>query len=533
MPASLTAADLAIVRRAQVCLEQGALTDAQAVLMQVSPAVASHPDVLFVAAGILAAQGQFAQARRALEGALQQVPQNAPLWHAYANLLQDMGDTSAASDAWRKLLTFKPEDRAARHNLANALRQSQRGQEALAEVDGLSAHGSALSDTWLLRAHLLSDLGQVEAAVAQYQQVAGREPERIEAHQMLARLLPQTGQGAAALDSFAIALTARPQDQALHDAAIVAARDIKDAERLMAWAREAQTRFGANPLYALAAAQGENMAGNRGAAISAMRQLAQDHPDLAGIRNHLAPLLLASGDYTEAEQHALAATRLAPLDQSGWAWLSIAWRLMGDEREYWLADYERLVMPISLPEVVFTPALTDTLEALHVTSNHPAEQSLRGGTQTNGNLFDRPLPEIQALRQAIEAAITERLAALMPDPSHPFLSRLQSGIAFQGSWSVRLSSSGFHINHIHHQGWLSSACYIALPPFEGDTGALAFGVPDSTLGLDLSPRRIIRPQAGQLVIFPSYFWHGTIPFESEAPRLTVAFDALPFGPNQR
>ena len=533
MQASLTAADLAIVRRAQACLEQGALSDAQAVLMQVSAAAASHPDVLFIAGGILAGQGQFPQARRALEGALQQVPQNAPLWHAYASLLQDMGDPGAATDAWRRLLTFKPDDRAARHNLANALRQSQRGEEALAEVDSLIARGVALPETALLRGHLLADMGQLEAAVAQYRQVAGREPERVEAHQMLARLLPQTGQADAALDGFAIALAARPQDQALHDAAIVAARDLKDAARLMAWANEAQSRFGANPLYALAAAQGENMAGNRGAAISAMRQLAQNYPNLAGIRNHLAPLLLASGDYAEAEQHAQAATKLAPLDQSGWAWLSIAWRLMGDEREYWLADYEQLVMPITLPEVVFTPALAEALEALHVTSNHPAEQSLRGGTQTNGNLFDRSIPEIQALRRAIEAAITERLAAPTPDPSHPFLSRLQSGIAFQGSWSVRLRSSGFHINHIHHQGWLSSACYIALPPFEGEAGALAFGVPDSTLGLALSPRRIVRPREGQLVIFPSYFWHGTIPFESEIPRLTVAFDALPFGPNQR
>jgi hypothetical protein len=30
-----------------------------------------------------------------------------------------------------------------------------------------------------------------------------------------------------------------------------------------------------------------------------------------------------------------------------------------------------------------------------------------------------------------------------------------------------------------------------------------------------------------LVLFPSYFWHGTIPFQSPQPRLTVAFDAVP------
>jgi hypothetical protein len=105
---------------------------------------------------------------------------------------------------------------------------------------------------------------------------------------------------------------------------------------------------------------------------------------------------------------------------------------------------------------------------------------------------------------------------------------------FAGSWSVRLRSGGFHISHIHHSGWISSALYIALPDevaaLPDDTagpGALTFGVPDETLGLELTPRRIEPPRVGRLVIFPSYFWHGTLPFESEQPRMTVAFDALP------
>jgi hypothetical protein len=44
----------------------------------------------------------------------------------------------------------------------------------------------------------------------------------------------------------------------------------------------------------------------------------------------------------------------------------------------------------------------------------------------------------------------------------------------------------------------------------------------------------VAPLPGKLVLFPSYFWHGTLPFTSAAPRLTVAFDAVsvdsPAGP---
>jgi hypothetical protein len=32
-----------------------------------------------------------------------------------------------------------------------------------------------------------------------------------------------------------------------------------------------------------------------------------------------------------------------------------------------------------------------------------------------------------------------------------------------------------------------------------------------------------------LVLFPSYLWHGTVPFSSNQARLTVAFDAVPEG----
>jgi hypothetical protein len=47
------------------------------------------------------------------------------------------------------------------------------------------------------------------------------------------------------------------------------------------------------------------------------------------------------------------------------------------------------------------------------------------------------------------------------------------------------------------------------------------------LGLDAGPRRIATPHAGMLALFPSYLWHGTIPFQDEAPRMTIAFDMLP------
>ncbi|WP_414708827.1 putative 2OG-Fe(II) oxygenase, partial [Roseateles sp.] len=41
------------------------------------------------------------------------------------------------------------------------------------------------------------------------------------------------------------------------------------------------------------------------------------------------------------------------------------------------------------------------------------------------------------------------------------------------------------------------------------------------------PQRFEAPRPGRLLLFPSYLWHGTLPFEDDAFRLTVAFDVVP------
>jgi hypothetical protein len=122
---------------------------------------------------------------------------------------------------------------------------------------------------------------------------------------------------------------------------------------------------------------------------------------------------------------------------------------------------------------------------------------------------------------------------LPDDASHPFLRRKSARTRFSGSWSVRLESAGHHINHFHQEGWISSAFYVSLPPSvaqprEGSTeGFIQFGEPPAELELGLAPRRVLQPRVGRLVLFPSYLWHGTVPYEDRAPRLTVAFDAVP------
>ena len=41
---------------------------------------------------------------------------------------------------------------------------------------------------------------------------------------------------------------------------------------------------------------------------------------------------------------------------------------------------------------------------------------------------------------------------------------------------------------------------------------------------NLPAQHFVKPVPGKLVLFPSYMWHGTVPFTGEDPRLAIAFD---------
>ena len=214
-----------------------------------------------------------------------------------------------------------------------------------------------------------------------------------------------------------------------------------------------------------------------------------------------------------------------------WPYAAIAWRLAQDPRSQWIegeADCLTSVVDMkdALPDLA---ALEQALRRLHVGKGEFLDQSVRNGSQTDGPLFSKVDPSIRALRTAIVSAVESYVQSLPPrDPAHPLLGPARSSkIRFSGSWSVLLGGSGYHANHVHPQGWISSALYICVPKRGPDdaanAGFLALGEPQAELGLPLRPSKEIEPKQGRLVLFPSYMWHGTRPFAA-GERLTVAFD---------
>lgn len=477
--------------------------------------------------------GQFERAHTAFVRAEALASDNAAIKIAHGLLEQQRGETDAAVRHFHRALEIAPRDVRARHNMGVALRAIDEPQAALEQIELAIALGSMAPESFTIRAHLLAELGRFEDAVGQYHEVVKSVPDHLDAHETLSSLLPQLGVADVALESYRRALSVRRDSLPLWQSALSSAKNVGDDAQLIAWASEAEAVFGERPEFTLAKATAFNRSGNPDGALSLLLPLVERAPAIAAVQSHISHTLLKLGEPARAEAYALRATEIDPVDQFGWSHLTIIWRLLNDPREAWLADYDRLVMTVDVVDQhdrsSWLDALRDRTERLHIMSAHPAEQSLRGGTQTRGDIFDRRNPDMRTFAAQIRKAVEANIAQLPADHTHPFLSRNSQKIKFSGSWSVRLASSGYHTNHIHQKGWLSSAFYVSLPPEVGgnDAGALTFGVPDAELGLALTPRRVVRPRAGQLIIFPSYFWHGTLPFESQSTRLTMAFDAVP------
>jgi hypothetical protein len=235
-----------------------------------------------------------------------------------------------------------------------------------------------------------------------------------------------------------------------------------------------------------------------------------------------ADLALGRGEAAARKGETLSAAY--PQDLYVTALLAAAWRMTGDPRHSQLYDYNRLVKTyrITAPQgwatlEAYLADLERALDRLHGGLTHPVGQSVRHGSQTMRALIDYPDPEIAALFEAIDAPIRQHIAAMEEG---------SQGYEIAGAWSVRLNRQGFHTDHVHPEGWLSSAFYIRLPDAPEREGWLKFGEPGTPTRPHLEAQHFIKPEPGMLVLFPSYMWHGTVPFSTDGTRLTCAFDVV-------
>lgn len=461
-------------------------------------------------------------------------------WHLLGQALRAGDDLEGAAQAFRHVLALAPDDRAAAVNLAVVLRLLGRSDEAAGRFARLLAAGESSPEVVDAAIGAMVDAGQVEQAIGLARGLVAAHPRFVPGLATLAMLLWEHDDPSVALRPFEQALAQDPADAALRLGLADLMMSAQRYAEVLALLDRSHGDGVAGPALSLLRANALAELGRHDEAGALYATLYRQGGDRSPtLLNAQARHLLRTGDWRAAERRAMEATRIDPAGQEAWAWLGVAWRLLGDAREEWLCGYDTLVAyaeveaPAGFTDLgAFLAALAPSLEHLHQARHAPLRQTLRAGSQTPGRLFGRNDPLLDAARGALLATVDRWLATLPDDDRHPFLARRRAGVRIAGSWSARLRSSGSHVNHVHPQGWASSAFHVRLPPSVSDGrggGQLALGAPPVELQLGLPPRRTIQPRAGSLALFPSFLWHGTTPFDDPSPRVTIAFDMVPSG----
>lgn len=418
------------------------------------------------------ASGLLDDASRALDHALSIEPNNLRALTNKGALLHFRGHSLEAIQVYREALSVEPTDIEIRCNLAKALAESGDAEQGLIEcetaIDESDEHPLAVS----VKATILADTGQHKEASELFESL--REYASFD-ESILINLgfsYQQTGAASAALKAWREAVDINPHN----------ARAVSDLT------------------YGLINKNDSRLA----------RELCEGFL----LRHPGEPLVVAALAY------ALAASN--------------------DESYQQLLDYQNLVYakPIALPAAYksiaqFNAELANIVTEESSLTSEPLNKATTGGSQTGElNLQPQALAELET---AIRTAVTTYCENLNEAglAHHQALSRAGDEYGVR-AWGTVLASGGRQTPHMHPTAWISGVYYVAVPDDLTDQrGAIQFGLPPERAGItNKLPENFqvetITPEEGLLVLFPSYMYHQTLPFESSEARISIAFDALPF-----
>ncbi|SFG14726.1 Tfp pilus assembly protein PilF [Novosphingobium sp. CF614] len=449
-------------------------------------------------------------------------PKDVTLLHWMAMLRRALDRRGEAIAALNEARRYAPGNPGAAHALAHVSLEAGYPASALFEQAIGLAPGKAEIRLGLASARFAE--GEGERGLTELDAMLAANPGWMEGHRRYAQLAALSGHGDRALSTIERALERFPQGDALRKLGMDLLLEAERYPDALAAAERAIAIRGALAFFVLprAAALDELGRSEEAAALFAVLGAPQEIGHAVWRVRHW----LRTGDLRRAVGE--AEPWLAPRGAEGmWPYAALAWRLAGDPRADWLDGRPGICKVIDLDSrQIGLDRLRALLQRLHRGSGRFLDQSVRGGTQTEGALLARMDPEIACVREVLRREVAQFVSALpAPEAAHPMLSQARAARPrFAGSWSVRLTDAGFHTAHHHPQGWVSSALYLSVPGgLEGKEGQLDLGAAPAGLGVDLEPRHSVEPREGRLVLFPSWMWHGTRPFRS-GERMTIAFD---------
>jgi Flp pilus assembly protein TadD len=459
-----TLADLALILDD---LDAAAAFLEQAISQHAPPAPAAWQRIL---GELRMRQGRPDDAVDSFQAAAASAPADTEIWRWLATVRRRLGDIAGAVQAWRHVLVLSPDEWEARNDLGTALMEANAFEEADAAFREAFARGGDSPLVAMNRAALDARRGHRADAIATLQASLTRHPGYAPAHAALGFVLRDQGRFQEAAAAFRRATTLAPDNAS---AVCGLGRTLLEGGLADQALGVAQSYLRRRPGYAGALA------------LEALARLALGDADGAG-------------------------------------------RLL---------DHDRLVLArtLSRPDGFADLAHFNSALAAHAMAHptllpSPPSHATAGGLHS-GSLLLEPRGPVAAFERALWTAIADYRAALPDLAGHPFIVN-QPQAASLNMWCVVLERGGHQIPHIHAEAWLSGVYYPQVPEGvrsgDGPAGWLEFGDADRAFPRHREPRVVlVRPLEGLLVLFPSYFYHRTVPFDADGTRVSVAFDVVP------
>ncbi|RVQ64730.1 tetratricopeptide repeat protein [Croceicoccus ponticola] len=417
--------------------------------------------------------------------------------------LKNKGEFDAALAAFEEALALRPGHGATLANMGSCLLAANRVEEALAVLDRALDAAPDHADALNSRGVALARLGRHGQAVETYREALAVRPGHIETRLNLGDALSALGKNDDAAQIAKGVLADRPD----HPRAANQLGLLREKAGDFAGAADAlrQGFDPARPNHALGINMARCMirAGQAEAALQVCERMLATSPSVT------TPLAMAS----------VAMDRMGAVDRRK--------ALMGVDRFVTIHDIDAVEGFAGMEG--FNAALIAELRAHPTLTEEPEGLVTRQGRQS-GDLANDTTPAIAALAGIARdklGAERDRLASIGGD--HPFLRAMPDRWSLT-LWGTILRAGGEVGAHIHAPNWLSGVYY---PDFranaeDANEGAFTIGPLPAELGEAVTAPDVIHPRTGRMILFPSYLWHGTLPFAGE-DRISFAFDLVPEG----
>ena len=319
--------------------------------------------------------------------------------------------------------------------------------------------------------------------------------------------------------------------------------ELEQADAALALVTRAESKFGEVSNTQYLKAKIYNAAGEGEKGFEAASQALKSRPGDISILAELAQSALMSGRAERALQACTGMRRVQPRNQFWIAMQAAALRALGQEEDHQALQDYGFVQSHDLPPPPeydsrdnFLAQLKTALEKRHAGESRTLGAVVQGGTQTSSDLRFADERVIQDFFQSLAKPIKDYIAQMPDDSAHPLHSRKRESYRLSGASSVNLAGEGFLKNHLQADSWLTGIFYVNVPDDiaarADKAGWAAFGKPPFNVagpsGKALGAGHMIAPQAGSLVLFPSYNWHGTVPLAGGSENcLSLTFHVVP------